>query len=274
MMKGKIGGASWGFVIVLGLILLVVSTMVFKPLVYFVVTFFKSGGSAALCTLSLFEGKGIARCPIDKVVISKDDVKIRYGGKEYKGDEYDILLEKKTSTNEMANDALAKLLLTCLERGGGLNSRAFARSGWFDKDIVCVECAQITIDKDVSKATNTITGLVGYLNNNKPKGGISDKTYMELLTKNQNHLKGYMDFGGRTNLVPSDSTTAFEFVPENDYTAFFVGIKKASIDRWFGRFKAAFTGDFIGAVVGKSDTYYSYISKPSEIGKVCEKKVN
>ncbi len=270
MAKGKKGGASWGGVIVVGLILLIVATIVFAPLVYFVTGFFKSGGSASLCTLSLFEGKGIARCPIDDVVIYSDKVEIKYGEQK----KYELLAEKKTSTNEMANEALSKLLLTCLQRGGGLNSRAFARNGWFDKSIVCMECAQITIDKDVSKATGTITGLAGYLNANKPKGGISDKTYIQLLTKNEQHREAYLEFGARTELVPSKLTPAFEFIPKNDYTAFFVGIKKGSADKWWGKFTAAITGDFIKAVVGNSDTYYSYISKPSQIGKVCEKKVN
>ena len=130
------------------------------------------------------------------------------------------------------------------------------------------------IDKDVSKATETITGLAGYLNNNKLKGGISDKTYMELLTKNQEHLKAYMQFGEAAVLNPSWETIAFEFIPGNDYTAFFVGIKKGSADNWWGKFTAAISGNFVKAVVGTSDTYYSYISKPSELGKVCEKKVN
>mgnify|MGYP001579731585 CR=1 FL=1 len=265
MMKGKIGGASWGGAIVVGLILLLAGITVFAPLTHMVINFFKSGGSVPLCTLSLYEGKGIARCPIDDVVIYSDKVEIKYGEQE----KYELLAEKKTSTNEMANEALAKLLLTCLERGGGLNSRAFASSGWFNKYIICMECAQITINKDVS---GNIMGLAGYLNTNKPKGGISDKKYIELLTKNQNHLKGYMEFGNGMELTPSD--VAFEFVPGNDYTAFFVGIKKGSASKWFSRFKAAVSGDFIGAVVGKSDTYYSYIGKPSALGKVCEKKVN
>lgn len=267
MVNGKKGGASWGGVILVGLIILGVSAIVFAPLVYFVTGFFKSGGSSSLCTLSLFEGKGIARCPIDDVVIYSNKVEIKYGEQE----KYELLAEKKTSTNEMANDALAKLLLTCLQRGGGLNSRAFARNSWFDKSIVCAECAQITIGKDVS---GTITGLAGYLNANKPKGGISDKKYIELLTKNEQHREAYLEFGARTELVPSKSTIAFEFIPGNDYTAFFVGIKKGSADKWWGKFTAVVTGDFIKAVVGNSDTYYSYIGKPSRLGDVCEKKVN
>src|SRR3989338_8396999 len=134
MIKGKNGGASWGGVIVVGLIILLVGMIVFAPLVNFVIGFFKSGGSASLCTLSLFEGKGIARCPIDDVTIYKDEVTIRYGDKTYKNrDEYDILIERESETTEsMANEALAKLLNGCLQRGGGLNSRAFARSGWRD----------------------------------------------------------------------------------------------------------------------------------------------
>ena len=265
MMKGKIGGASWGGAIVIGLILLLAGITVFAPLTNMVINFFKSGGSASLCTLSLFEGKGIARCPIDDVVIYSDKVEIKYGEQE----KYELLAEKKTSTNEMANEALAKLLLTCLERGGGLNSRAFARSGWFNKDIICMECAQITINKDVS---GNIMGLAGYLNTNKPKGGISDKKYIELLTKNEKHLLAYMEFGKAAVLTPSD--VAFEFLPRNDYTVFFVGIKKGDIKTWWGKITSLFTGDFIGAVVGKSDTYYSYIGKPRALGNVCEKKVN
>src|SRR3989338_8482410 len=141
MVNGKAGGASWGFVIVVGLILLIVGTIVFAPLVNLVINFFQGGGSVSLCTLSLFEGKGIARCPIDDVVIYQDKVEIKYGGQK----KYELLAEKKTSTNEMANEALAKTLLTCLEKGGGLNSRAFSRSYLFSQNIVCIECAQITI---------------------------------------------------------------------------------------------------------------------------------
>lgn len=268
MMKGKIGGSAWGGAIVVGLIILLAGIAVFAPLTHLVINFFKSGGSASLCTLSLFEGKGIARCPIDDVVIYSDKVEIKYGGK----DKEEILAEKGSrSKTEMANEALGKLLLTCLQRGGGLNSRAFARSGWFNKDIVCMECAQITISKDVS---GTITGLAGYLNTNKPKGGISDKKYIELLTKNEQHREAYLEFGEAAELNPSKSTVAFEFIPGNDYTAFFVGIKKGSASKWWGKLTAVFTGDFIKAVVGNSDTYYAYIAKPGKLGKVCEKKVN
>src|SRR3989338_1705606 len=227
MVNGKAGGASWGGVIVVGLILLIVGFIVFAPLVNLVVNFFRGGGSASLCTLSLFEGKGIARCPIDDVVIYPDKVEIKYGGQK----KYELLAEKKTSTtNEMANEALAKMLLTCLGRGGGLNSRAFSRSRWFSSDIVCMECAQINVNVEAG----TITELKGYLETNKPKGGISDKTYMDLLTKNQQHRQAYLDFGTRTELIPSN--TESRFAP-GDYTAFFVGIKKGSFSNWVGQKK-------------------------------------
>jgi hypothetical protein len=268
MIKKKAEGSAWGAAIVVGLIILLVGVLVFQPLISFVTTFFKSGGGAALCTLSLFEGKGIAKCPIDNVIIHTDRVEIQYGGQ----DKTEILSEINSGTTQgMGNDALAKLLLTCLNRGGGLNSRAFARDGWFDTNIVCMECAHVTISRGVSEP---ITGLAGYLNSVQPKGGISDKTYIKLLTKNEEHLGAYLDFGGRASLVPSDETISFEFVPGNDYTVFFIGIKKGSFKSWFNRFKAAVIGNFIEAVVGNSDTYYSYISEPNELGNVCEKKVN
>lgn len=264
MANAKKGGASWGFVIVVSLILLIVGFIVFAPLVNLIINFISGGGSASVCTLSLFEGKAIAKCPVDDVTIYQDKVEIKYGEQK----DYELLAKKKTTTNEMANEALAKLLYTCLQRGGGLNSRAFSRSYLFRQDIVCIECAQITIDNSVP---STITGLETYLNNNKPKGGISDKTYIDLLTRNEQDKNAYFDFGTRTKIVPP--TTA-GFAPGNDYVTFYVGLKKGSFDNWWGKFTGVISGDWIKAVLANSDAYYTYIGVPSKLGTVCERKVN
>ena len=208
--------------------------------------------------MSLYKGGNIADCPIDEVKISFDKVEVN--------DE--IFMEKGSrATEDMAKEALAKLLQTCLFRGGGLNSLAFRREGGFPDTAICMECFDVTLDGV------TVSGLTSYLDTHKPIGKVSDRTYMEILTRDDNYREVYLEIGKEEELSPKKGTP-LTFTPRNDYTVFFLGIKKGGItDKW-DRFKNFFSFNLGAAIFGNSDTYFTFISESNKIPKVCEAKVN
>lgn len=238
------------------LLLIVGGIFLFSPLVTVIIQFIT--GSSTTCTLSLIGGEGTAKCPIDDVVIYADKVEIN--DKKF--------MEKKSGTTDnMAKEALAKLLQKCLSRGGGYNSRAFSRDEFLTDNIVCLECFEVTIDESVPD----IEGFTGYLSVNKPKGLNSDKTYLQALTKDESHLEAYLDYGFEEGLSPSQT---FAFIPNEDYTIIFLGIKKGSAIDKVGRFWDLITFKPYKALFKNRDTYFAYITESNNLGKVCERKVN
>jgi len=251
--------------IVVVLILIGIAVIIFwSPLSTAIASQIKGGGGSAACTVSLFEGKGLAKCPIDDVIIYDDRVEIK---KEHET-EYGKLMEKGSrAKDEMAKEALAKLLGSCYDRGGGHGSRAFSRNSWFSSEGVCLECSNIVIDD----SAGNINGLTDYLEKNKPKGITSKKTYMEILTKDNTHRDAYMNYDLDAELSPQSED--FTFRQGEDYTIFFIGRKAAKITNLFNKFKHAVEGD-VFSLFKNSDTYFTYIIKSSELGIACKRKVN
>jgi len=272
MIKQK-KGLGFMMVFLITLIVVVGSYFAISSFTNPVVASMRSGGASSVCTLSLYQGKGIARCPIDEVKIFKDEVGIKYGYKEYSDDEdYDKLVEIRSiggdAKQDDTNAGLAKLLQDCMGRGGGLNSLAFSRDSWFGRSIVCLECAELTIDE----RAGVITGLPTYLNTEAPVGSVSGKTYVELLTRDDQQRLAYNQLGEKNGFVPGNPD--FTFFPGEDYTVFFLGIKKNSGSVRWGQFLDLKDLDFDKALFENHDNYFTYISKSSDLGKVCDRKVN
>ncbi len=238
------------------------------PLISSVSSFIRGGADASVCTLSLFGGKGIARCPIDDVIISEEIVEIKYGARDESEEEgYETLMEIENFDNpqEMVNEAFAKLLLGCLNRGGGLNSRSFSRNNWFASQVVCLECSGINLEDGAD-----VSGLAFHMNDKKPKGAISDKKYIQLLTRDDQQLRAYNEFGTQRGLWPQNTATLTSGI---EYTLFFIGFKKGGFGETLSNFWSAITLDIKG-IFENSDTYFAYITESRKLGEVCPKKVN
>lgn len=264
MIKQK-KGLGMGMVILIMVAVIAVSAIVLFYLVGPVSGSIKSVGTSSVCTLSLFQGRGIARCPIDDVRIFDDKVEIKYGNEE----EYEELMKiRSTSKQDDVNEALARLLQTCLNRGGGLGSRAFRGESGFGETTVCLECANLVVDE-----AGIGSSLGKYLREEGPPSGVSDKTYIELLTINPDHLEGYMETGIQFDLAPGKT---FNFIPDEDYTIFFLGIKKGSGIPIWNTINAVWDAANLNFddLFGPDGTYFTYITKSSNLGTICERKVN
>jgi len=261
-------GVGWGMYLIIGLMVILAGIFLFAPLIDTVINVITGQGDASTCTLSLYSGRGTARCPIDNVRIFSDKVEIK---KEGETDYREFMKKEPDKTypdKDFEKEALAKLLQSCLSRGGGFNSKAFSRDEWYGGEVVCLECSQLTISDKIG----TIEGFTAYLGEKGPKGSLSDKTYMELLTKDEDYRKAYMEYGWGRGLSPSDG--AFKIKSEDDYTVFFLGIKKGHSAVAFDRFKRVVTYDFSNAIFKNHDTYFSFLTESRNIPEVCQRKVN
>ncbi len=252
--------ATMGMVMIVSLILLGVAVILFFfPFTKLLAETIIKGGQSSACSLTLFRGQGTADCPVSKVEIFKDKVEV--DGKKFteKGDE---------SAQSMAKDAMARLLNICLSRGGGYNSQSFSRENFFPDESVCLECFNLIIDNDVGD----VEDFIGYLRDTKANIGVSDKKYLETLTKDAEHLQAYMEYGAARGLAPSEGT--FTFNPGVSYTIFFMGIKKGEITHLWDKISGTIRGDFIRVFLRNNDAYFSYITESSRISEVCNRKVN
>lgn len=282
------------------LLVIVVGIFVFSPLVSFVINLIKGGGDASACTVSLYGGKRVAQCPPDDVRIFYDKVGIQYGGKEYDSrdeEDYDEFLDINSrgidGPEDMVKEALARLLRSCLQKGGGLNSRSFADRG----GITCLECATISADSWSTGADGILKsgleGLEDYLQREKPVGS-SDKTYMGFLTRDfypsntyvrGGHSAAYIKGGIDGGLYPGRRNAD----QNKDYVVFYMGLRDDEdwVDKVFGGIigpaKAVWdaikfvTGDFKGALADafKNDgVYFTYIIESSKLKDACPIKVN
>ena len=244
----------------LGLILVVIVFIVFfRPFTSEAGDYISNSGDSAACSLSLFQGRSTARCPVGDVNILSDKVEIN--GKK-------SLDRGNRGSQDMAKEALARLLAKCLANGGGYNSRAFSADEWFGTQSVCLECFNVKIDNKVGQ----VQGLTDYLRDTKAIGIRSDKTYLEVLTKDPSHLKGYMEYGAAFRLSPSSSTLVFK--SGQDYTVFFIGLKHGWLTRNAKNVLDLSQGAVLELLFNTQDTYYSYITESSNIENVCDRKVN
>jgi len=272
MMRSK-KGVEWGAATVMTLIIMGLAAVALSFIVPVVTNIIKGQGGSAACAVALYGEKGVGdNCPIEDAEIFDNRLKIRDK----------VVLEKRSEDEDFPKEALTRLLRNCLGRGGGVNSRAFTRDEWFGQSEVCLECYRLTIDADAGEKIYVdvggiieekfgIKGFTGYLSGNGPKGS-SDEKYIDILTKNEIHKEAYMEYGRGRDLSPSKGT--FTFTSGEDYTVFFVGLKKGSADNIFGRAWKGVKGDVLGAVLGTSDTYFAYISESGNLKNACERKVN
>ena len=222
-------------------------------------------GKSAACTASLFNGKGTAKCPIEIAKIQSERAEL--DGKSF-------IERGRRETKVMAKDAIAKLLILCLSKGGGYSSRAFDTDNYFEGESVCLECSHLTIDESVGE----IRDFTQYVRDTKA-GTISDKTYLDALTKDKEHLAGYMAFGDGMGLAPSYSL--FSFAPNKEYAVFFIGLKKGYVPNLWNKAGAAINFDLIG-FFKNHDTYFAYIVESNKLGnklgednrKICDRIVN
>ena len=256
-MRNKKGIAVW--LVVLIILVIVAFGVFFIPFTSVLSDLIKGRGSSTACALSLMAGTDASNCPLHEVVISNDAVKV---------DDKKYVEKKLQSTQEMAKEALTKLMLECLSNGGGLNSRAFFTEHKFFEERVCLRCSKIDIDKNIGN----IGGFTEYLRDNKVKESFSDKTYLEALTKNEEHLRAYMIYGAGIGLSPSNS--AFVFTPGKEYTIFYLGIKKGYALKSIEQFYDATTGALLRAVFGIYDNYFIYITESENIPNICDRQVN
>src|SRR3989338_649265 len=128
----------------------------------------KSGDSSA-CALSLAAGTDASKCPFYDVVIFND--KVELNGKK-------AVERKNQPVNSFANDAIAKLMVKCLNNGGGYNSRAFSPESYVFEESVCLRCFTVTIDKSVGN----VNGLVQYMRDSKPKNRPTLPTLLSTMT--------------------------------------------------------------------------------------------
>ena len=248
MINNKLGGMG----IIVSIILIVVAFFFFGTFVKDLGAFMLSGGQKSTCSLSLVLGTE-SKCPPKQIVILKDKVTI--DSKKY-------MDKGKYDTQTMAKEALAKMLLECRQ-----SSSSFSRENVIVDEIVCYECFKVSISQDAG----AFSDLTPYLRDTKPKGVNLDKTYLELLTRDSEHLKAYMEFGMAKGLEPS--TIALIFQPDKDYTIFFMGIKQGEVANILKSIKDAVTLDFLSFVRG-NDAYFTYAAESGEISKVCNRKVN
>src|SRR3989344_652739 len=224
----------------------------------------KSGDSSA-CALSLAAGTDTSKCPFYDVVIFND--KVELNGKK-------AIERKNQPVKSFANDAIAKLMVKCLSNGGGYNSRAFSPDSYVFEESICLRCFTVKIDQSVGN----VNGLTQYMRDSKPKNSPSGKTYLESLTKDDGHLRAYMEYGAGLGLAPSSGNFVFKpgETPGDDYTVFFMGVKEGYLTRkigWAALFDP-YTAEFLEDYFKIHDSYFVYAAESKNLPKACDRQIN
>lgn len=249
--------SGFGIAAVVSILLLAIGLVLFEPFIKNFSDLIMHTGNTAACKYSLFSGKSAETC-LGEVKIHSD--KVELDGKEF--------MKKGTEgTPNMAKEALAKLLTMCLSEGGGYNSMAFKVENWVYTEAVCLRCFKVNIDEEVG----VINGFTDYLKNTKVKGYIPEKKYLEILTRDTDYLKAYIDYGLGFGLAPSEGT--FEFKPIQDYDIFFIGLKQGYIPKCVPH-PISCVLDFITPFFKNQDTYFAYIVETNKLQNVCDRLVN
>ncbi|MBI2655911.1 hypothetical protein HYX06_05825 [Candidatus Woesearchaeota archaeon] len=248
MTKNKKGGMG----VIVSIILIVVTFFFFGPFVKDLGATMLKGGEKSACSLSLILSTE-AKCPPKQVHILKDKVEV---------DDKEFMNKGKFDTQTMAKEAFARMLVECRQ-----SSSSFKRENLISDEIVCYECFKISISPDAG----SFSDLTPYLRDIKPTGINLDKTYLEILTRDSEHLKAYMEFGMAKELSPSPYT--FTFQPGKDYTIFFMGIKQGEITNIWNSIKDVVTVDFLSFMRG-NDAYFTYATESYKISQICDRKVN
>lgn len=254
--KGQEEGG--GFSTAIWLVILVVSIVIFVPLLYKQEAFASDLSESTACYASivgsvLSSEETRAKCPIKDYTISS---RIIHETKDGKTKESGIV--KDFSANDAkVNEVFAKLMGSCLQTGGGVNSKAFSRR-WLSSSTVCLECSNIQFDKEVARSS--FSGLRDYLEKNNVPG--KDKKYADFFTKDQSHKEDWVNYGIKNDVIPGKYEYSIE--KNNVYTIFFIGIKEGT----------ASAIAFNGRLIGREDTYFVYAATQENFNKICDRKVN
>ncbi|MEK6946271.1 MAG: hypothetical protein AABX32_01580 [Nanoarchaeota archaeon] len=255
-------GSAMGMAIIIGFVLLAAGIVLFFfPFTLEAGQFIEQGGDSASCSLSLIGGTGAINCPISNVAVLKDEVKLN---------DKKFIDRNSKSTDDMAKEAISRLLVNCLNTGGGYNSRAFSSENYIFRESVCIECSKINIDSSAGE----ISGLTQYVRDTTSNVR-SDKKFLEVLTRDPEHLKGYMLYGDGLGLAPAKTT--FVFRPGQEYTVFFIGMKKGYITSSVKTAADLVTSggaSILEALFLTQDSYYAYVTESQNIPNVCDRLVN
>ena len=248
------GGISWA----IGLAILVVAIIIFVPLIYKEQIFASELSEDAACYASiagsiLSSGETGAKCRIRDYTVYNNRVTET---KESKISDSDLVKDFSAGENKVY-ELFAKLMGSCLQKGGGVNSRAFTRS-WFASSTVCLECSNVIFDKNVAK--DSFNGFRDYIENNNVPG--KDKKYADVFTKDEAHKDDWINYGRAKVLIPGNYGYPIE--KNNVYTIFFIGIKEGT----------ASAIAFNGRLIGREDTYFVYAATQENFNKICDRKVN
>ncbi|HLD87238.1 MAG TPA: hypothetical protein VJB12_04170 [Candidatus Nanoarchaeia archaeon] len=253
-------GDGFPFAVVIVFVLLAASIIAFSPLGTAITTLLSKGGETAACSLSLYKGQGTARCPIHDAEIT--------GGK--------LLIDKKVKKMRSISpyvpdkEAVAYLLKSCFERGGGKTSRAFSTENFFGVSRVCMQCYDLKVSEGIS-------GTNEYLSSTKAPAE-KEKTYLNLLSNDANHQQIYLLYGALFDAIPS--TTSQGIRPSTSYSVIFIGHKKGTSDDLFTRLGSTIDlamGNYAQAfnvAFSTHDQYFAYIIESSKVGAICERLVN
>jgi len=249
---------SGGFSTAIWLIILVVSIVIFVPLLYKQQAFASDLSEATACYTSIIGSilsseETRAKCPIKDYRVYNNRITQTKGSKISKSD----IVKDFSATDNKVNELFAKLMGSCLQMGGGVNSRAFSRR-WISSSTVCLECSNIKFDKEVARSS--FSSLRDYLEKNNVPG--KDKKYIDFFTKDQAHKEDWINYGIKNEIVPGKYEYPIE--KNNIYTIFFIGIKEDT----------ASAVAFDGRLIGREDTYFVYAATQENFNKICDRKVN
>lgn len=249
-----------GFPQVIGLIILVVGTITLVILIGNETLFAKEAGKYGLCYSSIIESyfsteETTTKCPVTHYKVYSKSIKETLG---YSASETDSKIIKDFfATNNKVNELFVKLMGSCLQTGGGLDSRAFSRA-LGTSSIVCLECSTVEFDREIQQ--DFFEGLREYLD--KTKIPNSDKTYVNTLTKDDEHKEAWIDFGFANNIVPNQYS--YQIKKDEIYGIFFVGIKQGTASALIKKRN----------IFDRDDTYFVYVAPLDKLNNLCDRKVN
>ena len=247
-----------GYSTAIWLAILVVAIVIIVPFIHEEEIFASQLSEDAACSVSIAgtpgsSGETGAKCPIRDYTVYNSRVTET---KEGKTSDSEIVKDFSAGENKVY-ELFAKLMGSCLQRGGGVNSGVFSRS-WFSSSTVCLECSNIRFNKDVAK--DSFNGLREYLENNNAPG--KDKKYADFFTKDEAHKDDWINYGRAKVLIPGNYGYSIE--KNNIYTIFFIGVKEGT----------ASAIAFNGRLIGREDTYFVYAAPQENFNKICDRKVN
>lgn len=248
--KGQDEGGT-GFSQATWLALIVIGIVVFIPVIINEKAVASDLTDTAACYASLLSPDSTAKCDIVDYTIYKNVLQETKDGKTKEAE----IVKGFSASEDKINELFAKLMGSCLQMGGGVNSRAFSRNWLASK--VCLECSNVRFDSEV--AGISFGGLRDYLEKNNVPG--TDKKYADRFTKDSSHKEDWINYGIQNELAPGKYSYTID--KDKTYTIFLLGIKEGTA--W----ALADTRLF-----AREDTYFVYASTQENFNKVCDRKVN